>query len=144
MKLAPSQPVNCSMHMLPGAGWRRSIDWSGTSNGGAMDAAIAPRAKWNSALPASCANKLTLRTIEHSASSLGYRDWLTLSSRFYNEGRYHAHDHWQYGQVIASINNLVLALIRQAKFQNAAQARRWFAAHISQAFGLLTLPFSPF
>jgi predicted transposase YbfD/YdcC len=46
------------------------------------------------------------------------------------------------GKVMASINNLVLALIRQAKFHNAAQARRWFAAHIPQAFTLLTTPFS--
>jgi predicted transposase YbfD/YdcC len=46
------------------------------------------------------------------------------------------------GKVMASINNLVLALIRQAGFYNAAQARRWFAAHLSQAFALLTTPFS--
>lgn len=46
------------------------------------------------------------------------------------------------GTVMASINNLVLALIRQANFQNAAQARRWFAAHIPQAFAILTTPFS--
>ena len=46
------------------------------------------------------------------------------------------------GKVMASINNLVLALIRQAKFHNAAQARRWFSGHISQAFALLTTPFS--
>ncbi len=46
------------------------------------------------------------------------------------------------GKVMASINNLVLALIHQAKFQNAAQARRWFAGHIPQAFALLTIPFS--
>lgn len=46
------------------------------------------------------------------------------------------------GKVMASINNLVLALIRQAGFHNAAQARRWFAAHLSQAFALLTTPFS--
>lgn len=46
------------------------------------------------------------------------------------------------GKVMASINNLVLALIRQAKFQNAAQARRWFAAHIPQAFAILTTPLS--
>jgi predicted transposase YbfD/YdcC len=43
-------------------------------------------------------------------------------------------------QVMASINNLVIALIRQAKFHNAAQARRWFAGHIDQAFALLTTP----
>jgi predicted transposase YbfD/YdcC len=46
------------------------------------------------------------------------------------------------GKVMASLNNLVIALIRQAKFQNAAQARRWFAAHLSDAFSLLTIPFS--
>lgn len=46
-------------------------------------------------------------------------------------------------QVMASINNLVLALIRQAGFHNAAQARRWFAADLSKAFALLTTPFSP-
>jgi predicted transposase YbfD/YdcC len=46
------------------------------------------------------------------------------------------------GKVMASINNLVLALIRQANFHNAAQARRWFAAHLSQTFALLTTPFS--
>jgi len=48
------------------------------------------------------------------------------------------------GKVIASINNLVLALIRQAGFHNAAQARRWFAAHLSKTFALLTTPFSGF
>jgi len=47
------------------------------------------------------------------------------------------------GKVMASINNLVLALIRQAKFYNAAQARRWFAAHLPDTFALLTIPFSP-
>jgi len=35
-----------------------------------------------------------------------------------------------------------LALIRQATFYNAAQARRWFAAHLSDALALLTTPFS--
>jgi hypothetical protein len=35
-----------------------------------------------------------------------------------------------------------LALIKQAKFHNAAQARRWFSAHIPQAFALLVTPFS--
>jgi len=46
------------------------------------------------------------------------------------------------GKVMASINNLVIALICQAKFHNAAQARRWFAAHLTEAFALLTTPFS--
>ena len=43
-------------------------------------------------------------------------------------------------QIMASLNNLVLALIRQAKFHNAAQARRWFAGHTHKAFTLLTPP----
>jgi predicted transposase YbfD/YdcC len=46
------------------------------------------------------------------------------------------------GKVMASINNLVIALIHQANFQYAAQARRWFAAHLPDAFALLTTPFS--
>lgn len=46
------------------------------------------------------------------------------------------------GKVMASINNLILALIRQAHFYNAAQARRWFAAHLPETFALLTTPFS--
>ena len=46
------------------------------------------------------------------------------------------------GKVMASINNLVIALISQANFQNAAYARRWFAAHLPEAFALLTTSFS--
>jgi len=46
------------------------------------------------------------------------------------------------GKVMAFINNLVLALTHQTKFQNAAQARRWFAAHFSGAVSLLTIPYS--
>jgi len=46
------------------------------------------------------------------------------------------------GKVMASINNLVIALIHQANFQNAAQARHWFAAHLSGVIALLTIPFS--
>lgn len=45
-------------------------------------------------------------------------------------------------QIMASIHNLVIALIRQAGFNNAAQARRWFAGHIDLAFALLTAPTS--
>ena len=46
------------------------------------------------------------------------------------------------GKVMASLNNLVLALTRQAGFHNTAQARRWFAADLSRAVALLTTPFS--
>lgn len=46
------------------------------------------------------------------------------------------------GKVMANINNLILALIRQAGFLNAPQARRYFAAHLSKAFSLLVTPFS--
>jgi predicted transposase YbfD/YdcC len=45
-------------------------------------------------------------------------------------------------RVLANINNLVLALIRQTGFLNAAQARRFFAAHLSRAFSLLITPVS--
>jgi predicted transposase YbfD/YdcC len=45
-------------------------------------------------------------------------------------------------KVMANLNNIILALIRQAGFGNAAQARRFFAAHLSQAFSLLVTPFS--
>jgi predicted transposase YbfD/YdcC len=40
-------------------------------------------------------------------------------------------------QILASIHNLVIAIIRQTAFHNTAQARRWFAGHIDQAFALL-------
>lgn len=45
-------------------------------------------------------------------------------------------------RVMANLNNLILALIRQAGFTNAAQARRFFSAHLSDAFSLLVTPFS--
>ncbi|MFN7036827.1 MAG: ISAs1 family transposase, partial [Bellilinea sp.] len=41
------------------------------------------------------------------------------------------------GRILATIHNLVLALIKQAGFHNAAQARRWFDGHLDQAFALL-------
>ncbi len=46
------------------------------------------------------------------------------------------------GKVMSLINNLVLALFRQAGYHNAAQARRHFNAHPSDALKLLTTPFS--
>jgi predicted transposase YbfD/YdcC len=46
------------------------------------------------------------------------------------------------GKVMASINNLVIALTQLTKSHNVAQARRWFAGHVPQAFSLLTTPFS--
>jgi predicted transposase YbfD/YdcC len=48
----------------------------------------------------------------------------------------------QGARVLANIHNLVLALIHQTGFHNAAQARRFFAAHLSCAFSLLITPFS--
>lgn len=41
------------------------------------------------------------------------------------------------GRILATIHNVVLALIKQAGFRNAAQARRWFDGHLDQAFALL-------
>ncbi len=43
------------------------------------------------------------------------------------------------GQILATIHNVFLALIKQAGFHYAAQARRWFAGHLDQAFALLVL-----
>jgi predicted transposase YbfD/YdcC len=45
-------------------------------------------------------------------------------------------------RVMANLNNLILALIGQAGFTNAAQARRFFSAHLFDAFSLLVTPFS--
>jgi predicted transposase YbfD/YdcC len=42
------------------------------------------------------------------------------------------------GRNFATLHHPVLGLIKQAGFQNAAQARRWFNGHIDQAFALLT------
>lgn len=42
------------------------------------------------------------------------------------------------GKILAIIHNLVLALFKRAGFSNAAQARRWFAGHLLEAFSLLT------
>jgi hypothetical protein len=48
----------------------------------------------------------------------------------------------QGARILANIHNLILALIRQSGYLNAAQARRFFAAHLSRAFSLLVTPFS--
>lgn len=42
------------------------------------------------------------------------------------------------GKILASIHNLVLALLKRAGFTNAARARRWYAGHLNEAFVLLT------
>lgn len=41
------------------------------------------------------------------------------------------------GRILATVHNLILALIKRAGFHNAAQARRWFDGHLDQAFALL-------
>ncbi len=40
-------------------------------------------------------------------------------------------------RILAMVHNVVLALIKQAGFRNAAQARRWFDGHLDQACALL-------
>ena len=42
------------------------------------------------------------------------------------------------GAIFAIIHNLVLGLLKQAGYKNAAQGRRWFSANIDKAFDLLT------
>jgi len=41
------------------------------------------------------------------------------------------------GRILSLIHDLVLGLLKTAGFTNAAQGRRWFAGHLSQAFALL-------
>lgn len=42
------------------------------------------------------------------------------------------------GRIVATIHNLVIALIKRAGYSNAAKARHWFAGQGDQAFALLT------
>lgn len=44
------------------------------------------------------------------------------------------------GKVMACLHNLVIALIKQTHHKNVAQARRYYAGHISEAFNLLLAP----
>jgi predicted transposase YbfD/YdcC len=41
------------------------------------------------------------------------------------------------GRILATVHNLVIALIKRAGYTNSAKARRWFAGHLDQAFALL-------
>lgn len=41
------------------------------------------------------------------------------------------------GKVVACIHNLVISLVKQANYQNVAQARRYYAGHLAEAFNLL-------
>jgi hypothetical protein len=45
---------------------------------------------------------------------------------------------------MAKINNLIISLIRQSGLYNAAQARRFFADYLFQAFSCLVPPFPDF
>lgn len=44
--------------------------------------------------------------------------------------------------ILAIVHNLVLGLIKKAGFSNAAKARRYYEGHLSEAFLLLTSPYS--
>jgi len=41
------------------------------------------------------------------------------------------------GRILATVNNLVIGLIKRAGHDNAAKARRYYDGHIVEAFGLL-------
>jgi hypothetical protein len=41
------------------------------------------------------------------------------------------------GRILATLHNLVIALIIRAGYNNSAEARRWYAVHLDQAFALL-------
>lgn len=42
------------------------------------------------------------------------------------------------GAIFAIVYNLLLGLLKRARFQNAAEGRRWFPAHLLEAFAVLT------
>jgi predicted transposase YbfD/YdcC len=75
---------------------------------------------------------LTRRAHWHIETGLHYRRDVTLRE---DETRMTT---GEMGGVMAAINNLILALLRQTGFHNAAQGRRWFAGHLDHAFQLLT------
>lgn len=41
------------------------------------------------------------------------------------------------GRILATVNNLVIGLLKRARHNNAAKARRYYDGHIAEAFGLL-------
>lgn len=41
------------------------------------------------------------------------------------------------GRILATVHNLVIALIKRAGYTNTAQARRYFEGHLAEAFALL-------
>jgi predicted transposase YbfD/YdcC len=41
------------------------------------------------------------------------------------------------GRILATVHNLVIALIKRVGYTNTAQARRYFEGHLNEAFGLL-------
>jgi hypothetical protein len=40
-------------------------------------------------------------------------------------------------KILSIVHNLVLGLLKQAGFSNAAKGRRWFEGHLPAAFALL-------
>jgi predicted transposase YbfD/YdcC len=47
------------------------------------------------------------------------------------------------GSILATVHNLVIALIKRANFKNAAEARRHFDGHLNEAFALLLTAIHP-
>ena len=122
--------------MLPGRGWRKSIVSNVNSNGGTS-------CEVEFGITSLTRKKVTpIKLLEVRRAHWGietgshYRRDVTLKEDATKMTVANL------AKIMACINNLVLALIKQAKFHNAAQARRWFSAHIPQAFSLLVSPFS--
>ena len=46
------------------------------------------------------------------------------------------------GRVQAAFNNLTIGILRKLGWENIAQARRYFAAHIEEALHLIMTPFT--
>ncbi len=135
LKSAPFKLAKCSTPILVGRGWHKSIAWNAPSNIGVAENVIGQLAKEMTRPKASASRLLEIRRAHWGIEAgLHYRRDITLKE---DATRMTVGNT---GIIMASINNLVLALIQQAKFYNAAQARRWFAANLSMAFTLLTTP----
>jgi len=128
--------VKCSITMPPGRVWLRPIACNVNFNGGAKDTTNALPDKQVevgitslSRQKASPKRRLRLRRAHWNIETgLHYPRDVT----FHEDATRMTVGNT--GPVMACIDNLVVALIKQANFTNAAQARRSFAGHISQEF----------
>ena len=141
LKLASSPPVKCSIRLRPGLAQvyrlERQFDWPPNARPMRTPCEVEygiPSLSQKQACPLQV---LKIRRCHWEIeTSLHYQRDVT----FQEDATHMTCGHL--GKLMPSINNLVLALIRQTRFHNAAQARRWFAGNLPQTFAILTTPFS--